>query len=147
VSLRPRLLRRLIAVVAGGMLAGVLIGCAPGERPVLVEDVAVPSGTDVASFMPPAPPGTVPLPGPVPGALAQPSADDAIANWARSAGVPFTGTCAGTTPPGFLCASQTTDPAVYFLGPNTTELWHVVQLTSRPDGFIIERVTMAGTGS
>jgi len=143
VTFRHRTKSRLAAIIVVSML----IGCSPGERPVLVEDVNVPPAGDLASLMPPAPPGTAPLPGPIPGALPQPSADDAISNWARSAGVPFSGTCVGTTPPGSLCASQTTDPTVYFLGPNTTELWHVVRLNSRPDGFVIERVTMAGTGS
>lgn len=136
--------RRAI-LVAGLLVAAVLLGCAPGDRPVLVDDVEVPSAVDLASLMPPAPPGTAPLPGPIQGSLPQPSADDAISSWARSVGVPFTGICVGTTPPGSLCASQTEDPTVYFLGPNTTELWHVLRLSSQPDGFIVERVSMAGT--
>lgn len=145
--LQGRDYQRLYYYVAAIALAALLMGCSPGDRPVLVDDVTVPAAGDLASLMPPAPPGTAPLPGPIQGSLPQPSADDAISNWARSVGVPFTGTCVGTTPPGSLCASQTTDPTVYFLGPNTTELWHVVRLASLPDGFVVERVSLAGTSS
>lgn len=134
------------AVLFAACVALATTACAGGERPVLVDASTVPTATDIGASLPPAPAGTQPLTAPDASAVPQPSIDDALNDWTRSAGIAYDGRCGGSALAGdWLCSSASNDPNVMFLGPTATELWHVVTLRSTPEGFTVVSTKLAGS--
>lgn len=134
------------ALVLSIALTLALIGsaCAGGARPVLVDtDTSIEA---VAASLAPAPQDTA-LVGPAPaGSLAQPEKEDALLDWAQQVGLLYVGDCLGRqTVPGELCGRPEGIEGLYLIGPDTVTTWYVVSVGFSSQGYVVDRVLLAGS--